>query len=115
MVEKDIMKEDRAINQDAVLIFRDLDLFEIMEMGTVPYGVNHSGETVAALGNNIDDLSTMLAHVSIKGSLAHVERSVEVQVDDGGKSFGAQHASRRHELSTSIVLPKSCNNKRTER
>lgn len=83
-------------------------------MGEIPYSVNHSGETVAALGNNVDDPSTMLTHVSIKGSLAHVECAVEVQVDDSGESLGAQHTSRRHELSTSVVLTKSCSNKRTE-
>lgn len=74
-----------------------------------PYSVNHSRETVAALGYNVDDASTVFAHISVKGSLAHVESSVEVQVDDSGESLGAQHASRRHELSTGIVLCKRCN------
>lgn len=59
-----------------------------------PYSVNHSREAVAALGNNVDDPTTVLAHVSVKGSFAHVESSVEVQVDDSSEALGAQHASR---------------------
>lgn len=59
-----------------------------------PYSVNHSREAITALGDNVDDPPTVLAHVSVKGSLAHVESSVEVQVDNGSEPLGAQHASR---------------------
>jgi len=68
------------------------------------YSVNHPRESVATLGNDVDNASSVVAHVAIKSSLAHIERSIEVQVHDSGKALGSQHACRRHELPSSVVL-----------
>lgn len=46
------------------------------------YRVNHAGKAVAALGDNVDDRSAVLAHVAFKGSLAEVECSHEIQIND---------------------------------
>ena len=46
------------------------------------HGVNHAEKAVVALGDDVDDGSTVLAHVAFKGSLVEVECSHEVQVDN---------------------------------
>lgn len=63
-----------------------------------------SRDTVPGFGNNGDDLTPMLAHVPVKGSLTHVERAIQVQVDYGREALAGQLAGWRHELTTRIIL-----------
>lgn len=66
-----------------------------------------SGDTVPGFGDDGDDLTSMLAHVPVKGSLAHVERAIQVQVDYSREALAGQLASGRHELATRIILSRN--------